>query len=161
MQKRLPTRKNRPKNGLLIFGKDEVPGSNPGNSSNKRDVKLTVLRLFCYVSCIYNDFQGFGKRVFQPLGFKKRFHDLPGRTDKSFLLCQIFNPLPDSIQFFFVMRFLPEEMARSGQTSTQRWQPTHFFPSRIGFLASFSRMAWCPPSAHEISQRPQPMHFSR
>ena len=120
MQKRLPTRKNRPKNGLLIFGKDEVPGSNPGNSSNKRDVKLTVLRLFCYVSCIYNDFQ-----------------------------------------FFFVMRFLPEEMARSGQTSTQRWQPTHFFPSRIGFLASFSRMAWCPPSAHEISQRPQPMHFSR
>ena len=41
----------------------------------------------------------------------------------------------------FVIRFRPEEIARSGQTSTQRWQPTHFFPSRIGRLSSLSRMA--------------------
>ena len=66
------------------------------------------------------------------------------------------------IYFCILLNRLERPIAPVGQTSRQRWQPTHFAPMMRGWRVSRSNsMAWCPPSVQEIWQRPQPMHFSR
>ena len=53
-----------------------------------------------------------------------------------------------SKSFFCVYRgaleilFLPEPIARSGQTSTHRWQPTQRLPSSTGLRSFPRRIAW-------------------
>ena len=64
------------------------------------------------------------------------------------------------IQTYAFIRFFTAAIASLGHTSLHKWHPTHLLPSSFGFLSS-NRMAWCPPSSHEMTHLPHPLHFSK